>query len=318
MENLKKNKYNIAFFGSPEIATPLLNSLHSFPGFNVKFVVTQPDKKGNKNLITQSAVKTVAQKLNIPVYQFISLNDPICDKLCRDAQLDVCVLFAFGSIIPSSLLDIPHMGWLNVHPSLLPRFRGASPIQSAILAGDTKTGISLILMDDGVDTGPIIQQWDVSIDALETALSLTKKIAQSSATVIAQSAFHYLQNDKQPTAQPEEGHTMTRRLIKEDGKIDWNRPAQYIERMIRAYTPWPGTYTFVKNERIKILSATFAPSPQPNNQIGIFTYTSRGLHISCGKHTVLRITSLQRAGKKPQSANEFVRGFPDIINQQIS
>jgi len=317
MANLEKNKYNIAFFGSPEIATPLLNSLHSFPEFNVKFVVTQPDKKGNKNVITQSAVKTVAQKLNIPVYQFISLNDPACEKLCHDAQLDVCVLFAFGSIVPSSLLDIPHMGWLNVHPSLLPRFRGASPIQSAILAGDAKTGISLILMDDGVDTGPIIQQWNVPIDALETALSLTKKIAQSAATVITQSAFHYLQNEKQPTAQPEEGHTMTRRLIKEDGKIDWNRPAQYIERMVRAYTPWPGTYTFLKNERLKILHVD-PTSIRLNEQPGAVTYNSNGLLVSCGDKTTLYITSLQRAGKKPQSAHEFARGFPGLTNLKLA
>lgn len=313
MESLPRKKFNIAFFGTPEIATSLLLKLEKFSGFHIAFVITQQDKKGNNGQITKSAVKKEAEILGIPVYQPSSDLEPLCKQLFQEHSIDMCLLFAYGSIIPASLLYIPRLGWLNVHPSLLPRFRGASPIQEALLEGDTTTGISLIVMDEGIDTGPILEQRLIPISNNETTLSLSKKVTELVGQFIPEVAFHYACGKRNPKAQPEKGQTMTRRLSKNDGKIDWQLPSVNIERMIRAYTPWPGTFAFLENKRIKILEASLLDL-KINKQPGSIVFEKDSCAIVCGKHTALRLHTLQRAGKNMQSAEEFFRGFQQKSN----
>jgi len=318
MESSKKKKLNIAFWGSAKIAVPLFCALERHQEISIKCAVTQPDKKANKNILTESPIKREAKSLGIPVLQPTSLSDKNFYQTFLDADISLCVLFAYGSIIPALLLDTPPLGWVNVHPSLLPAYRGASPIQWAIKNNDSLTGISLIQMDDGIDTGPLIAQWKLFIEKSETYETVSKKIALEASQRIPETIVALANGKIEPHDQSEEGKSTTRRLKKEDGNINWRKSAEEIERQIRAYNPWPGTHSIFLGERIKILSSKVLPHASCTNETpGTTRLRGNNLIVCCGQNTGLQILSMQRAGKKIQAAEEFIRGFPVIAHGQF-
>lgn len=281
----------IVFFGTPELSLPTLEAL--IKHYTVVGVVTQPDKPvGRKQVLTSPPVKLLAQQHGIPVFQPRSLKQ---NKESGQAflaefkalQPDVVILIAYGKIIPKEILEIPKFGFINIHVSLLPLLRGASPIQSAILHGFTTTGATVMLMDEGMDTGPTLSQREVAIDPQETSITLHDKLKTVGAELLIETLPQYLSGELQPQQQDESQATYCKLIDKTDGEIDWSASAVDIDRKIRAFTPWPGAYTFCNNKRVKLLQAHLSPTQE------------------------LMIDHVQPEGKKPMSYADFLRGNPD-------
>jgi methionyl-tRNA formyltransferase len=281
----------VVFFGTPEIAVPSLEALSK--DYDVVAVVTKPDTPvGRKKKLTPPAVKVAALALGIPVLQPKSLKPEKKSGSAAIAQLtelapDVCVVFAYGKILPPDVLDIAPYGCVNIHPSLLPVLRGPSPLQGAILAGLPETGVSIMLLDEEMDTGPILLQEPFTLDPRETAETLHDKAAVLSAQVITRALDGYLAGELMPQPQDSSQATYCRLIKKKDGEIDWSHSAEDIDRQIRAFTPWPGAFTVVDGLRIKIVKA----------------------HVEGGQ---LILEMVQPEGKKPMSYEDFQRGYPEI------
>lgn len=246
----------VLFFGTPEFAVPTLERLAADPTWQIVGVVTQPDKPaGRSQQLTAPAVKVAASKLGLPVYQFPTLKDESAQKTMAALGAAVAVVVAYGKIIPQSVLDsVPH-GFVNIHPSLLPKYRGASPIQSAMLAGELTTGVTVMVLDAEMDHGPILAQRTVDILDDDTAASLHHSLACEGADVLLSVLPDYLAGKLTPQPQDHAAATVTTLLEKDDGKIDWRSPAEYIDRHIRAMTPWPGAWTDITGKRVKVLKA---------------------------------------------------------------
>jgi methionyl-tRNA formyltransferase len=304
---------NIVFMGSPEFAVPSLRALAKGPYMIT--VVTQPDRPaGRGGKLTPPPVKVAAQELGIPVLQPESVRDT--DFRARFASLHprATVLVAYGEYLPSSLLDLPERASINLHPSLLPRWRGSTPIQSAILAGDRVTGVSIIRMDKGLDTGPILGQQTVEIGPGETHPELSRHLAGVGAELLAQILPEWLRGEIEPVPQDDSKASLTRTLTKEDGLLNWALPADDLALRVRALQPWPGTYTFWNGVMLKILRAHPIPSDtiSPPGMVTIDNASNhRGLAVQTGKGG-LRITELQLAGKAPMQASAFVAGYSNI------
>jgi methionyl-tRNA formyltransferase len=248
---------NIVFMGTPQFAVPSLRALALGP-YRIT-VVTQPDRPaGRGGKLTPPPVKVLAEELGMPVLQPGTLRDPDFRERMADLRPEVTVLVAYGEYIAPSLLDLPRRGSVNLHPSLLPRWRGSTPVQSAILAGDTATGVSIILMDRGLDTGPILAQRSVPIEPEETHPELAARLAGVGANLLAETLPRWLRGEIEPAPQDNERATVTRELKKEDGRIDWTHPAGEIARRVRALQPWPGTYTTWQGRTLKIVQARAA------------------------------------------------------------
>jgi methionyl-tRNA formyltransferase len=250
----------IVFFGTPAFSVPFLEALINEPSFEIVSVITQPDKpSGRGGKIVSPEVKLHAQKNNIPVLQLTNFKTQSVVDALKAFQADFFVVVAFGKIIPSSILQIPPKGVVNVHPSLLPKYRGPSPIQSAILNGDKETGISIMLLDSGMDTGPIIAQKKIELNNNETTLTLEKKIHGIGSDFLVSTLKEFIDDKLIPKQQVESGSSFTKLFEKEDGRINWNKSAIEIERMVRAFLPWPTAWTVMetKNElvRVKIIEA---------------------------------------------------------------
>lgn len=283
----------VVFFGTPDFSVPTLDTIVHDKRFSVIACVTQPDKPvGRKKILTPPPVKTYALEHSIPVLQPESLkikreSGQLFLNAFTDLQPDIAVLIAYGNIIPQAILDIPRLGFVNLHLSLLPRLRGASPVQTAIAQGDTETGVTLMKMDAGMDTGPIIAAEHIPIEPRETTETLNKNIGQLSATVAKKYVYEYCTGALPPQDQDESKATTSHIIQKTDGEIDWTQPPEAIERRIRAFTPWPGTYTFCNGKRVKILSA----------------------HLELDGS--LAIDTVQPEGKQPMSYSDFLRGNPN-------
>ena len=283
----------IAFMGTPDFAVPALEALID-AGHDIVCVYTQPPRpKGRGHQIQPSPVHLVAQAHNIPVHTPHSLKKDIRAVTdLADYAPDVAVVAAYGLILPKSVLEIPRLGCLNIHASLLPRWRGASPIQNAILAGDEESGICIMQMDEGLDTGPVIDCRSVKIRPETTAQSLHDELAALGAGMIAEVIRQMAENGP-PEAQPQDsrGTTYAPMLKKDDGRVNWTKTASEINRQIRALTPWPGVWTTLPDgARLKILAAapvdeTFTQAPG--------TLTDRAGHVACGGDTVLRLMRVQ-------------------------
>jgi len=296
-----KNR-QIVFFGTPEFAVPALRALHQ--NFNVVLAVTQPDKPvGRKQKLSPTAVKIEAQKLGLKVVE--SLNDlrSMIDELIPD----VGVVAAYGKIISQAILDLFPFGCLNIHPSLLPKYRGASPIQSAILNGDAETGVSIIKLDNKMDHGPIISNSKFQIPNFDTYEGLSKKLAKTGADLLIKTLPDYLGGKIKLVAQNDNQATFTKIIKREDGKINWQKPAVEIERQIRAYFPWPGSFTEFSGKRLKIITAEVT-SEAKEGKIGEFLAQNGQLLVKCGKDA-LNIKELQIEGKNELTAKEFINGF---------
>ena len=303
----------VVFFGTPDFANEFLASLHEDEDILVSAVVCQPDKPvGRKKVLTSPATKDYAKTNRIPVFQPESLKkDPEIVARLTQMEPDVFVIVAYGKILPESILNIPRLGNINVHPSLLPKYRGPSPIQAAIAAGDSETGISIMLIDEEMDHGPILAQQTLSLSPGETPESLREKVVERGAPLLVETVKGYAAGEIQPQEQNHEAATFCKLLKKEDGRIDWTRTAEEIDAQMRAYTPWPGTWTTWNDKMLKIHAATVSNgSPIEPGQVEI---TDDKLLIGTGS-TPLEITNLQLEGKQRTTAETFIRGYADKIN----
>ncbi|MFA4941260.1 MAG: methionyl-tRNA formyltransferase [Patescibacteria group bacterium] len=308
-----KEKIKIIFAGTPDFAIPSFQSLINENNFEILAVITQPDKKqGRKQILSPTPVKITAENYKIAVWQPEKIKE--YEKEIIKANPDLGVVIAYGQIIPQDILDIPRYGWINIHASLLPKYRGAACVQAAILAGDQETGITIMKIDKGLDTGPILKQTKIKINKEDTAETLSDKLAKLGAEIIVETLKNYISGKIKPKNQSNSESTYVPTLSKADGKIDWQKNAEEIERMTRALNPWPGTWTELNGKKIKIISAF--PNILKINKYKIGeTFLSDGkLAVQCGQNALL-IKRLQLEGKKETTAEEFLRGHKENIGQ---
>jgi methionyl-tRNA formyltransferase len=306
-------KPRIVFMGTPEFALPTLEALcENYP---VVGVVTQPDRRaGRGRYLTAPPVKELALAEGIPVFQPESLRKMEAVEHIRAWRPEVLVVAAFGQILPTEVLELAPHGVLNIHPSLLPRWRGASPIQAALLAGDAVTGVTVMKLDEGLDTGPILAQREVKIKPQENTGELEARLAQLGSELLIEVLPDYLNGDLAPRPQPEEGVTMSRRLRKQAAAVNWARPADVLSHQVRAFAPDPGAFTFWDGRRLKILKAQplIGEGALPEGQPGqVFAWQDTPAVIT--GEGALVLSRLQMAGKRPMSGAAFLRGRKEII-----
>jgi methionyl-tRNA formyltransferase len=291
----------IAFMGSPDFAVPALRALHR-AGHIVAAVYCQPPRPaGRGQAFRRCPAHCAADELGLPVRTPPRLRtDPDTQAAFAALDLDVAVVAAYGLILPQPMLDAPRRGCLNIHASLLPRWRGAGPIQAAILAGDSETGITIMQMEAGLDTGPILLHQAVPITPTTTNATLHDALAALGATLILDA----LATAPVPVPQPDTGATYAPKLTREDGRIDWSQPAAAIDRQIRAFNPWPGCFTTLHGAPIKILTA--APTEATGTP---GTVIDHELTVACGDQA-LNLTKVQLPGRAALDARAFLRGHP--------
>ena len=297
--------------GTAELSCASLEKISSDKNFSVLAVVTQPDKpKGRDLKLTPSSVKILAEKLNLPVLQPLKARDEKFIAELRELKPDLIVVVAYGQILPQTILDLPHFGCLNVHTSLLPKYRGAAPIQWAIADGEPETGVAIMKMDAGLDTGAILSTRRTPILAADDSQVLHDRLAQLGAELLAEIIPNYVAGKITPQPQPAEGSTYAAKIKKEDGRIDWNLPAKQIWNRLRAFTPWPGAFTFLKSEpKPQLLKIWKVEVVEQTGIAGtILAVDKTGIVVGCGTNA-LRILELQREGGRRMSAADFLVGF---------
>lgn len=302
----------IVFFGTAELACASLKSLRTGSDFQIVAVVTQPDKPKGRDLKVQpSPVKMVAQEFQLPLLQPLKARDPAFIEEVRALQPDLFVVAAYGQILSQTLLDIPKYGALNVHTSLLPRHRGAAPIQWAILSADEETGVTIMKMDAGLDTGPIVAQERTPILSQDNSQTLHDRLASMGADLLVRTIPAFLSGEVQPQPQPAEGSSYARKISKEDGLLDWKQPAAVLWNKVRAFTPWPGAFTFQTSHSQQRLLKIWAAAPVESSGTPgqVLQADKTGIVVACGCGA-LRIETLQREGGKRVSAAQFLAGQP--------
>lgn len=298
----------IVFMGTPDFSVNVLVSLVN-AGHEVAAVVTQPDKpKGRGKAVLMTPVKEKALEYQIPVYQPVKVRDPEFVKVMEDLAPDAIVVVAFGQIIPKAILDIPKLGCVNIHASLLPKYRGAAPIQWAVIDGEKETGITTMMMDTGLDTGAMLEKTVVPIEKDETGGSLHDKLSREGAKLILSTLEGLEKKTIVPVPQPEEGTCYASRLTKTLGDIDWNASAESIERLVRGLNPWPSAYTMWNGKTLKIWSAEVAEWNEEGKPGQVVACDSNSLLVKTGDKA-LSIKELQLEGKKRMDISSFLRGY---------
>jgi methionyl-tRNA formyltransferase len=290
----------LAFMGTPDFAVPALRALHA-AGHELAAVYTQPPRRaGRGQSMASCPVQVAAEALGLPVRHPVSLKrDPAAQAEFASLGLDAAVVAAYGLILPQAMLDAPRRGCLNIHASLLPRWRGAAPIQAALLAGDAETGVTIMQMDAGLDTGAMLLTGSVPIGPRTTATELQGALATMGARLVLRA----LAESPRPRPQPAEGSTYAPKLSRADSALDWSRPAAELDRRVRGLNPWPGTLCLLYGEALKVLEAEPAPGDgEPGTVLD-------GLTIACGTGA-LRLVRVQRPGRGPVTAEAFLRGTP--------
>lgn len=305
----------IIFMGTPEFSAIILEKMID-TGYKPVMVITAPDKPvGRKQILTPSKTKLLAIKNKIPVLQPEKIIDSKSSIL--NSKPDLIVLAAYGQIIPKEILEIPQYGCLNIHPSLLPKYRGASPIQTVILNGDLETGVTIILMDEKLDHGPILRQRKKEITNNKiTTEELTKELAKLGAELLIETLPKWLKGEIKPTPQNHLKATYTKIFKKEDGHINWKNPAEFIERQIRALNPWPGTYGYFKNQILKIIEADVFKTNHKKKPGTVFLTEKKELAVACQKNALI-LKKIQLEGKKQMTAKEFFNGHREIVGLKI-
>lgn len=296
--------------GTAELACASLDALAASPLLQVIAVVTQPDRPKGRDLKLQpSAVKETALRLGLPVLQPEKARDPAFVQTLRELRPDLLVVAAYGQILPQSILDLASSGCLNVHTSILPKYRGAAPIQWALLNGDPETGVTIMKMDAGLDTGAMVAVQKTPITPDDNAQTLHDKLAEIGAKLLVEIIPDYVAGRITPVPQPADGGSYARKISKEDGRIDWAQPASSLWNRIRAFTPWPGAFTFQqiqpKPRLLKIWQATVIDGHGEPGEV--IRADKSGIVVACGLQALL-ITCLQREGGKKLSAGEFING----------
>ena len=299
----------LVFCGTPHFAVPTLIHLIGQPDFDVAAVITQPDRpRGRGQHISFSPVKEAAIAANIPVHQPAKIRAPEAQEALRSLAPDCIVIIAYGQIIPASLLTIPKLGWINLHASLLPKYRGAAPINWAIANGETTTGITSMRIDAGMDTGDILLQQEIGIAPEETAPELAATMAEAGAPLMAETLRGLAAGKIAPRPQDSAQASHAPLLKKEDGRIDWNCPAQEIYNRMRAFVPWPGTYTSFRRQTCHLWAEPFSLRTLTGSPPGTIIREDAQILVSCGHATLLRLLSVKVEGRRQVSALEFANG----------
>jgi methionyl-tRNA formyltransferase len=298
----------IAFMGTPDFAATVLSALHA-AGHEIAAVYTQPPApRGRGQALRPAPAHALAESLGLDVRAPASMRDPAAIEAFADLGLDAAVVVAYGQILPKAVLDAPRLGCFNLHASLLPRWRGAAPIQRAIMAGDPLTGVEVIRMTEGLDEGPVLASASLRIDRMETAGSLHDRLAALGARLMVEALARIERGEAVETPQAEEGATYARKIKPAEARIDWTRPAPEVDRQIRGLSPFPGAWFEAPSDkgpvRVKaLLSSVEEGAGDPGALL------DNVLLVACGEGAV-RLHRAQREGKAPQDTPEFVRGFP--------
>jgi len=309
----------IIFMGTAELSCASLGALTAVPGFQVVAVVTQPDRpKGRELKLRPSPVKEWALRAKLPVLQPERARDPAFLAQLRGLQPDLIAVAAFGQLLPPAVLDLPRFGCLNVHASLLPSYRGAAPIQWAILNGEAETGVTIMKMEAGLDTGPILTQETTPIGPQDNAQTLHDRLGKIGARLLVQTIPGYLAGSIMAKPQPAAGTSYAPRIKKQDGHLAWNQPARAIWNRVRALIPWPGAFTFLpaqlQPQLLKLWQAEVADGAGPPGEI--LRADKTGIVVACGQEA-LRVLVLQREGGRRLSAQEFLAGHPLRPGQKL-
>jgi len=301
---------NTIFFGTEKFATIILQSLLDNPLFDISLVITQPDKPiGRKKILTAPPVKLFAEKNNIPIGQPESLKSY---KLIPHTY-DLAIVAQYGLLIPKHIIETPTYGTINVHTSLLPKYRGASPIQSALLNGDVKTGVTIMQMDEGMDTGPLLSQIEITILPDETYLEIDERMAHIGVTALTEAVSAFVAGKLKPQAQDDTKATLCKKLSRDDGKVDWQKITQEIYNQYRAFTPWPGIWTIWEGKRLKLLKIS------PSERIlkpGVVEIFDNNLFIGTQDRSIA-VHSLQLEGKPAMDVKIFVQGYKRIDTVEL-
>ncbi len=308
---MKSNDTSIVFMGSPDFAVPSLRAIHKH--YEIRGVITQPDRpSGRGRAIRQPAVKVAALDLGLSVLQPMRLREPEVLEQLQKWTPDLIVVAAFGQILRSEVLNLPAHGCINVHASLLPRWRGAAPIQACLINGDRETGVTIMKMDAGIDTGPLLNQKTTAIGPDETAGDLADRLAQLGAELLIETLPGYLEGYFQPMRQDDSLATYAPMLKKEDGELDFNLAAFELERRVRAFQPWPGAFTYWQNQILKIKRASAAEHLETDDAIiPGERYICSGLPAIGTSQGLLVFEELQPAGKRSMPGAAFLSGARD-------
>ena len=298
----------IVFCGTPSFSVPTLKHLLAQKEFEIVGVITQPDRpRGRGGEISFSPVKEAALAANVTVHQPEKIRAPEVQELLQGIAPDCIVIIAYGQIIPAKLLPIPKRGWINLHASLLPKYRGAAPINWAIVNGETRTGLTTMRIDAGMDTGDILLQHEIGIAPKETTPELAPRMAEIGAPLMAETLRGLAAGTIEPKQQNHAEASHAPILKKEDGRIDWKRPAMEIYNRMRGFCPWPGTYSSFRSQSCN-LRGELAPREVRDAAPGTILVKKNELLVACGDATVLRLLTVKVEGRKEVSAAEFANG----------
>ena len=303
----------IVFAGTPDFAATALAALFDTP-HEICAVYTQPDRPaGRGRKLKPGPVKQLALEHDIPVCQPVNFKSAEDIEALKAWQADLMIVAAYGLLLPKTVLEAPRLGCLNIHASLLPRWRGAAPIQRAILAGDNETGITIMQMDEGLDTGDMLLKLPCPIHASDTGGSLHDRLAELGATAIKQALDGLLEHSLQPQRQDEREATYARKLEKQEAVIDWQQPALAIDRQIRAFNPWPVCFTYINSKPLRIWESEVIQNNTSHSTAGtVLACTKQGIDIACGEGS-LRMKKIQPAGGKALDVAAFLNGHPDAL-----
>jgi methionyl-tRNA formyltransferase len=306
------------FFGSGAFALPILGVLLDHADVDLVGLVTPPDRAvGRRGHLTPVPVAAEARRLGLPLLQPDRIRTPEASAAIAALEPDLAVLADFGRLVPPAILDGPRLGFLNVHPSLLPRHRGATPVPATILAGDPEAGVSIMRMDAGLDTGPLLGARSWALDGTETAPALEERASHEGAALLAELLGPYLRGEVAAVPQDEGAATLTRPLRREDGRLDPGLPVAHLERQVRAYQPWPGSFVESAAGRLAVLGAEPAPAQLGDRPGELVADDERGLALAAADGR-LRLLEVQAAGGRPMSAAEFRRGHPSVLGALVA
>jgi methionyl-tRNA formyltransferase len=299
----------ILFCGTPEFAVPSLKRLIAEPDFTIEAVITQPDRpRGRGGQVSASPVKEVALEAGLHVYQPEKMRSDSAQEFIRRVAPDLVVIIAYGQIIPARLLDIPRLGWINLHASLLPKYRGAAPVNWAIVRGETPTGLTTMRIDAGMDTGPTLLRWETRIGADETAPQLAARLAAAGPDLVVETLRRYSRGEITPEPQDHSQATLAPLLKKEDGRVGWSLSAQEIYNRIRGFDPWPGCYTTFRGALCHVWGRPAAPPGLAGAEPGTLAPHAGALYVACGSGSWLELEFVQLEGHKRVAARDFAHG----------
>jgi methionyl-tRNA formyltransferase len=298
----------LLFCGTPTFAVPTLKHLLAQPDFQIAAVITQPDRpRGRGHDVSFSPVKEAALAATIPVFQPDKIRTSESEHFLRATDADAIVIIAYGQIIPARLLSIPRLGWINLHASLLPKYRGAAPIQWAIAKGESITGITTMRIDAGMDSGDILLKREISIGPTETTPQLAERLSEQGAAVMAETLRGLRDNTVQPQPQDHSAATLAPLLKKKDGQINWQYPAQFIYNRMRGFAPWPGAYSHFRGTPCHLFGQPVSNSFGAG-AVGQIRYDGKNLLVACGQQSFLQVSHVKLEGRKQVSAVDFANG----------